>query len=157
MNANTLRAIGVYAIAFIVSLLIVRSCSGLSFIDALAYVESGYDYNAVGDGGKALGAWQLHRTAWEDVRRKHPVVGQHRINAIGTRNARTQRFAAETYLAILRQRFASAGIENPCYRQLHAAWNMGFRGFRSIGFDASRAPTTTLRAQQRLIRYLSKQ
>jgi hypothetical protein len=35
-------------------------------LDAIARVESHYDPNAVGDGGRALGAYQIHRVYWED-------------------------------------------------------------------------------------------
>jgi hypothetical protein len=35
-------------------------------LDAIARVESHYDPNAVGDSGRALGAYQIHRVYWED-------------------------------------------------------------------------------------------
>jgi hypothetical protein len=35
-------------------------------LDAIARVESHGDPNAVGDGGRALGAYQIHRGYWED-------------------------------------------------------------------------------------------
>lgn len=35
-------------------------------LDAIARIESHYDSNAVGDGGRALGAYQIHRVYWED-------------------------------------------------------------------------------------------
>jgi hypothetical protein len=35
-------------------------------LDAIARVESHYDPNAVGDSGRALGAYQIHRAYWED-------------------------------------------------------------------------------------------
>jgi hypothetical protein len=35
-------------------------------LDAIAHIESHYDPNAVGDGGRALGAYQIHRVYWED-------------------------------------------------------------------------------------------
>ena len=35
-------------------------------LNAIARIESHYDPNAVGDGGRALGAYQIHRVYWED-------------------------------------------------------------------------------------------
>jgi hypothetical protein len=35
-------------------------------LDAIARIESHCDPNAVGDGGRALGAYQIHRLYWED-------------------------------------------------------------------------------------------
>jgi hypothetical protein len=35
-------------------------------LDAIARIESHCDPNAVGDGGRALGAYQIHRVYWED-------------------------------------------------------------------------------------------
>jgi hypothetical protein len=37
------------------------------FLDAIMMVESGGDPNAVGDGGKAIGAFQIHRGYWKDA------------------------------------------------------------------------------------------
>lgn len=154
MSSTFLKAIWIFWIVVAITMLAISKCSGMDFIDALALVESNYDYNAVGDDGQSLGAWQLRRSAWEDVRRIHPLVGKHRTNSLGTKNAKTQRIAAETYLSILRQRFQLAGINSPTSAQLYAAWTMGFAGFRRVGFDASRAPATTRRAQQKLTEYL---
>jgi hypothetical protein len=35
-------------------------------LDAIARIESHCDPNAVGDGGSALGAYQIHRVYWQD-------------------------------------------------------------------------------------------
>lgn len=35
-------------------------------LDAIAQVETGNDRRAVGDGGRAIGAYQIHRAYWED-------------------------------------------------------------------------------------------
>ena len=35
-------------------------------LDAIARIESHGDPNAVGDGGRALGVYQIHRAYWED-------------------------------------------------------------------------------------------
>ena len=35
-------------------------------LDTIAHIESHCDPNAVGDGGRALGAYQIHHAYWED-------------------------------------------------------------------------------------------
>jgi len=35
-------------------------------LDAIAHVESNHNARAVGDGGRALGTYQIHRRYWED-------------------------------------------------------------------------------------------
>lgn len=35
-------------------------------LDAIASIESNYDSRAVGDGGRALGAYQIHKRYWKD-------------------------------------------------------------------------------------------
>jgi hypothetical protein len=36
------------------------------FLDKVAMIESNYNYEAVGDKGKALGAWQMHEASWRE-------------------------------------------------------------------------------------------
>jgi hypothetical protein len=47
-------------------------------LDAIARIESHCDPNAVGDGGRALGAYQIHRVYWEDGTRLLGVAWPHR-------------------------------------------------------------------------------
>lgn len=47
-------------------------------LDAIARIESHCDPNAVGDGGRALGAYQIHRVYWEDGTKLLGVDWPHR-------------------------------------------------------------------------------
>jgi hypothetical protein len=47
-------------------------------LDAIARIESHCDPNAVGDGGRALGAYQIHHIYWEDGTRLLGVDWPHR-------------------------------------------------------------------------------
>jgi soluble lytic murein transglycosylase-like protein len=38
-----------------------------NLLDAIVQVESGGNPKAVGDGGKAIGAFQIHRSYWKDA------------------------------------------------------------------------------------------
>ena len=56
-------------------------------LDAIARIESHCDPNAVGDGGRALGAYQIHRVYWEDGTEFLGVDWPHR-DAIDPKKAR---------------------------------------------------------------------
>lgn len=45
------------------------------FFTALAHVESKGDPNAVGDGGAAIGIYQIHRNYWKDAVQHDPSIG----------------------------------------------------------------------------------
>jgi hypothetical protein len=49
------------------------------YLDRVAMVESNYNYEAVGDKGKAIGAWQMH----EDAFREACIYLAHREDNIG--------------------------------------------------------------------------
>jgi hypothetical protein len=129
------------------------------FLDSVAMIESNFNPNAVGDKGKALGAYQLHQEAWIDAckwmefndkgtfadnyswlvgnitdqwktRAKDPVIS---------------RIVAKAYFLLLYYRFQKRGIK-PTDIQLYMAYNMGFGGaaqkdfvYNSYKLDDARA------------------
>jgi len=56
-------------------------------LDVIARIESPCDPNVVGDGGRALGAYQIHRVYWEDGTKLLGVDWPHR-DAIDPKKAR---------------------------------------------------------------------
>lgn len=119
----------------------------MSFLDAVAMVESSHNHKAIGDGGRAVGLYQFHRDAWEVARRTDPSVGEY-DNA--TDPARS-RLAAAAYFSWLGKQFRRHGIASPSHAQLYAAYNRGFTGFRTrYKFDVSLTPKTTRRACERI-------
>ena len=44
-------------------------------LDAIAKVESDHNPKAVGDGGKAIGMFQIHRVYWQDAVQHDPSIG----------------------------------------------------------------------------------
>lgn len=121
--------------------------AGLSLLDAIAQVESSGNAKAIGDGGKAVGMFQLHRAAWEDARRQCPRIGEHQLGALDPVRSR---LAAESYLTILAARFHRATHHKPTPGELYACYNVGFSRFQSLGFDLQRAPRTTQKAVKKL-------
>ena len=68
-------------------------------LDAIRAVETGGHpdpANAVGDGGRALGPYQIHRAYWLDATERHPA-----LRALGYESVRDQATAERVVLAYL--------------------------------------------------------
>jgi membrane-bound lytic murein transglycosylase MltF len=116
-------------------------------LDAIAQIESSGRADAIGDGGKARGMFQLHRAAWRDAQKRNPLVVDYET---GSMNPAQSRLAARTYLTILAARFERATSRPPQPGELYAAYNVGFARFASLGFDVTKTPKTTQRAIAKL-------
>jgi hypothetical protein len=110
---------------------------GENFLDAVAMIESGGNSKAVGDGGKATGAFQLHQAARIDARRYLGRDG-------------TDRELAKAYFQWLQVRFVKRYGKQPTHSELYQAYNRGFGNAARDGFDLSKAPVITQRACERL-------
>jgi hypothetical protein len=111
----------------------------VALASAIAQVETGEDYNAIGDNGKARGAYQLHRSAWIDGCTQLMREGKTAYSYDQWKDASTQDTVALAMLRSLRGRLISKGITNPSPEQLALCWNMGFTAASRIGFDHRRA------------------
>jgi hypothetical protein len=118
------------------------------FLDSVAMIESGFNPKAVGDKGKALGAYQLHEDAWIDACKWMEVndngtfqesyswlVGhltdQWKVRA---KDPVLSRLVAKNYFLLLHYRFQKRGIK-PTDIQLYMAYNMGFGGAAKADFN----------------------
>jgi hypothetical protein len=112
-----------------------------SFLDRVAEIESNNNPDAVGDAGKAIGAYQLHEAAFKEAcRHIGNKTGQHTLwNDIiakdHKRYAKTYgRALACAYLQILEGRMNKEGIK-VSRNSLYMAYNMGFEGARKFDFN----------------------
>jgi hypothetical protein len=111
----------------------------VAIASAIAQVETGEDYTAIGDRGKAVGAYQMHRSAWIDGCTQLMREGKPAYSYNDWKNPETQDTVALALLRSLRGRLASKGIKDPTPEQLALCWNMGFTAASRIGFDHRRA------------------
>jgi len=111
----------------------------VAIASAIAQVETGEDYNAIGDNGKARGAYQLHRSAWIDGCTQLMGEGKQAYSYDQWKDAKTQDTVALALLRSLRGRLIFKGITDPTPEQLALCWNMGFTAASRIGFDHRRA------------------
>ena len=126
-----------------------RHAADLRFLQCVAMVESGGNTRAVGDRGRARGAFQMHRAAWIESGEWLRKSGR-RVWAWGDwQNVEAQRETAMAYFKIQARRLESAGVEvNPV--NLYLAYTMGFQGFKDCGFDLARVPGAKLNAAERV-------
>ena len=104
-------------------------------------VESNYNHLAIGDSGKALGAWQMHKDAVdESLSSLYRKTGSD-FRPIGMGwNKETMfdplqsRMIARAYMTILEDQMNKLG-HKPTPISLYMAWNLGFSGARSHRFN----------------------
>lgn len=113
------------------------------YLDKVAMIESNYNYDAVGDKGKALGAWQMHEaswrescqrlsrmdgagfTAWDDFTNNHKKFAK---------DPDVSRIVAKMYLKILEEQMNKSKVKvTPI--ALYMAYNLGFHGAWKKNFD----------------------
>lgn len=113
--------------------------------------ESTGDSEAIGDKGKARGAWQMTEVAWCEV---SAVLAKQNLPTwdweTGAHIPEVARDYAMTYLAILRTDLRRAMKREPSEKELWAAWNMGVDAFRRCGFKLKNCPPSTRRKAERL-------
>lgn len=112
------------------------------FIDKVAVIESNFNYEAVGDKGKAIGAWQMHEPAWREacVYAAHNGIARsewldfaehHKKFA---KDPQVSRLACKAYFEILEKQMQRLKIKvTPI--ALYMAYNMGFKGAYDKGFN----------------------
>ena len=113
----------------------------VAILSAIGQVETGGDYTAVGDKGKALGIYQLHRSAFIDGCTQLMREGKPAYSYDDWKYATIQDTVALALLRSIRGRLMSKGITDPTPEQLALCWNQGFTSASRIGFDHTRAKT----------------
>ncbi len=119
--------------SLLLSLLLVPPPAGLDprpMLDAIRTVETGGHAdpaNAVGDGGKALGPYQIHYGYWLDATERDPA-----LRALGYQSVRDQAIAERVVLAYL-TRYAPSWDLRTCAR-IHNGGPRGHRKPATLGY-----------------------
>lgn len=130
--------------------LLLASTLSASVIDAIARVESGNNHAAVGDSGKAHGAWQMHRAAWDDAAKRLNVAWPFS----DAHNPAKALAIATEHLRWLTAQFERRTGRTATPSDQYALWNLGVAGYATRSWDISKCPTITQRAVQKLNTYL---
>ena len=118
--------------------------------NAIGAVESGMNYAAVGDGKKAVGAWQVHVAAWITANQWREKQGLPMISRKEWRVPENQRAIAVAYVTWCRDRLVEDGIVNPSPEQIYLAFTMGFAGAKAVGHSLVTAPKAKADAAERV-------
>lgn len=118
--------------------------------NCIGQVESGMDFAAKGDRGKALGAWQMHPEAWitanQWLRRNHlPTVS--RKDWMPHDN---QRAVALAYVKWCHGCIQGDGIDRPTPEQVYLAFSMGYSAAKAAGHSLVKAPKAKAEAAERV-------
>ncbi len=133
------------------TMLLATSLVTTDFVNRVAQVESNYDHTAVGDHGRAVGAWQMWEVSWRDTNNYLERKGIPSISWSRRHEPVIQRRMAIHFLMLQEQRLQNnAGIARPTEEQLYLAFSMGYQGFARCGFDPKKVPQVKLRALERL-------
>ena len=113
------------------------------FIDKVAVIESNFNYEAVGDKGKAIGAWQMHEASWRESCQRYarkdcagfsPWLDFSNNHKKFAKDPVISRLVAKMYLQILETQINNSKIKvTPI--NLYMAYNMGFQGAYNKSFD----------------------
>ena len=135
-------------VLLILSIATARADITESYLDKVAMIESSNNPKAIGDDGKARGAFQIHKAAWQEAQKKNPSIGDYES---GSFNTQSSRLAAKTYLTILSARFEKRTGRKPSDAELYAVWNCGLGSFFSKHKgDLNKVPITTKKAISKL-------
>ena len=124
-------------------------------IHAVAMVESNNNHRAVGDQGKANGAFQMWKPAWKDCSawlKKHGLKATPYSKGVNDPNISHQ--YCKIYLHLLRQQLMAAMDRDVTAADLYAAYTLGFTGYKRRGFSLRHTPETTQRAIAKLHKFL---
>lgn len=122
----------------------------LIFTNAVSQIESGGNYEAIGDGGKSVGAWQMHIAAWITANQWRKAHNLPTIKRTEWRNKENQRAMAGAYLYWCKNQLIKGGVKNPTYIEIYIAYGWGYSNFKDVGFDLTKVPPAKLDAAERV-------
>lgn len=115
-----------------------REGADWKYLKAVAMVESGGRYNAMGDAGKAYGAYQLHMGAWVDGNAWLKRNGRRTWNHSSWQNPIAQDEVAFGFLQVCKERLNKHQMLTPVH--LYLCYTMGYEGLKRVDFDPMRCP-----------------
>lgn len=104
------------------------------FLDSVAMIESNFNYDAVGDKGKARGAYQMHKGAWSDAEKYLNLGYDWKLHST---DSFISRIYVREYFKILSEQFVNLYGRTPNNIELYMAYNMGFYRANEFSFNPS--------------------
>lgn len=130
-----------------------------TWIDAVEQIETGGEKapdQATGDGGKAAGRFQFHKTAWLDCTKVRKAAGLKTYPYSKARDAAIARDYATTWLSYLRHRLTKDIGRAANAGETWLAWNLGYEGFRRYKFQLALVPDAKFDKAVKIERLVSR-
>lgn len=121
---------------------------------AIAHAESDNRTHAIGDSGKAFGAYQMHKIAWDDANSHRKAMGMDTIPWSRRMEREAQDQMVESFVALTSYRFFAAYARAPLPSEVYMAYTMGFSAAKRIGFKPSAMSETKKKALKRFMTHL---
>ena len=126
-----------------------------ALIHAVGMVESNNNHRAVGDQGKANGAFQMWKPAWTDCSRWLKKNGFKPTSyEKGVNDPNISHQYCKIYLSLLNSQLRRKMGRDPSAGELYAAYNLGVRGFERRGFQLDKTPEITQNAIIKLMKHM---
>lgn len=109
------------------------------WVHALAQVETG-GQSVRGDRGKARGPHQFHSGSWKDVSAERKKRGEEVHPYSHAHDPQVSNMYAATWLHMIATRLARDTGRWPRPAEVFLAHNLGYEGFRRLGFQVCQAP-----------------
>ena len=114
--------------------------------EGVALAESRNDINAVGDNGKARGAYQMWQIAWQQTSVERRKAGKKVYHFAYAHDARVSRDYAVDYLAWLERTLKAKLGRQPTFWEIYAGYARGLSNFEDIDYTYRNLPARTKRA-----------
>ena len=118
------------------------------WVDALAQVETG-NRSVWGDSRRARGPHQFHSKAWKDTSAERKKRGEEVHPYSHAWDPAVSSAYAKTWLLMLATRLAKDTGRWPRPAEVFLAHNLGYEGFRRLGFQVCQAPPARYDAAMR--------
>jgi hypothetical protein len=126
-------------------------------IEAVCQVESNGRATAIGDGGKASGAFQFWSATWQHTTQIRQRDGLPTTSyKEGSKDIKWSRLYAASYLRWIEKYIRDRGVKYPTAGQIYMGYNWGVGNARKVKFDVSKSPATTQRAIRKIEAWLRK-
>lgn len=119
-------------------------------LKAVAMVESSNNPKAVGDGGKALGMYQLHKPAWEQISEQRKKAGLETWSWSYALDKDISAIYASAYMDWLSNSLKVKLKREPAPWEVYAAYNRGLGGFAKVNYNFSSLPSHTQKACKKI-------
>lgn len=116
----------------------INSPENVRISDAIAFTESRGDYRAIGDAGQAYGAYQMHRSAWDDANAFRRTNNLSPFAWYNKRYKGAQDAMCRTFIELVKHRFRNKYNREPLPSEIYMAFTCGFEGASRVNFDVTK-------------------